>query len=72
MECLKRTTGAESKAHFKGFTGFLMANIIQNGLCFKDTQSNREREVETSAVTPTETIERTASYVVDSTADCVT
>lgn len=68
----KRTTAPEKRAYFKGFMGFLMANIKQNGRCFTDAQSNREREVETSAMPPTETTERTASFVVDSTADCVT
>ncbi|KAM6207322.1 uncharacterized protein WM294_001676 [Sarcoramphus papa] len=70
-ECLKSRAVRERRESFKGFAGFLMANIKENGYCFTNTQSNREREVESSTMATTEAV-RTVIYVVDSSVDYVT
>lgn len=56
---------------FKGFARFLMANIKQDGYCFTNTQSKREREVESSAMATTEAV-HTVIYVAESSVDYVT
>lgn len=68
---LPQTVSRERKKSFKGFIGFLMANIKQNGWCFTNTLCNGEREVGSSAMATTAAV-CTVIYMVDSSGDYVT
>lgn len=70
-DCLKSCAVRERKESFKGFAGFLMANIKQNGWCFTNTPRNGEREVGSSAMATTAAV-CTVIYVADSSVDYVT